>query len=436
MALKKNNFNAGEIAIYDEAVIYKRGDYWQFRMWLAKEGKYARLSLKTRSQSTAEDKAKQQYHVLMSEQQQGKTYFSMTTKAGVELYLAQRLKDVEAELIVKGRYSTIKTHLEHWLEFIKRDTKLKELERTDCENYYHTRTKTKNKKKIPASQSTIENEQSTINAMLSWLYKRKEADIESFDFKKLKRIDRGDEDLRRALFTDEEIGVIRYQLEMQVVEARKDIDEKGNLARTVTCYFHLISIITGLRKGEQLQLRWQDIEHIEHIINNEINVDEEIENSHSLVKITVRAKTSKVRRTRKFAVRDRDYFNDLFNLLYPRYIKANKDNPQAVLFAQTPIFSINGKTPIGTKRVDDMFDKVLELAEVERSETRDLVPYSFRHYFITQRVNSGLSPTAVAEICGTSTSEIEKTYYHTTREKMISNALADYYYKDGLLIPR
>ena len=31
--------------------------------------------------------------------------------------------------------------------------------------------------------------------------------------------------------------------------------------------------------------------------------------------------------------------------------------------------------------------------------------------------------------------QIEKTYYHTTEAKMISNALADYEYKDGLLVP-
>lgn len=103
MALKKATFNDDEIAIYDEAVIYKRGEYWQFRMWLAKEGKYARLSLKTRSKSTAEDRAKQQYHVLMAQQIEGKKHFSMPAKAGVELYLTQRWKDVEAELIVKGR---------------------------------------------------------------------------------------------------------------------------------------------------------------------------------------------------------------------------------------------------------------------------------------------------------------------------------------------
>jgi hypothetical protein len=173
MSLKKRTFSDNEIAIYDDAVIYMRGEYWQFRMWLNKEGKYARFSLRTRSRSTAEDKAKQHYHAIKAEEIAGKRYFSRTTKAGVDLYLQQRWKDVEANLIVKGRYKTIQTHLEHWLDFIKRDTKLKELERTDCENYYHSRTKNKKGASIRVSQTTVENEQSTVNAMMSWLYKNK-----------------------------------------------------------------------------------------------------------------------------------------------------------------------------------------------------------------------------------------------------------------------
>ena len=56
MPLKKKKFAAGEIAIFDEAVIYKRNDYWHFRMWLNGEGKYARKSLRTRSQATAEER--------------------------------------------------------------------------------------------------------------------------------------------------------------------------------------------------------------------------------------------------------------------------------------------------------------------------------------------------------------------------------------------
>jgi len=51
MALKKSEFSEDEIPIFEEALVYKRGEYWQMRMWLAKEHKYARFSLKTRNSS-------------------------------------------------------------------------------------------------------------------------------------------------------------------------------------------------------------------------------------------------------------------------------------------------------------------------------------------------------------------------------------------------
>ena len=60
MALKKQNFNDDEeVAIFDEAVVYKRGEYWHFRLWLNDERKYARKSLRTRSKTTAIEKAKE-----------------------------------------------------------------------------------------------------------------------------------------------------------------------------------------------------------------------------------------------------------------------------------------------------------------------------------------------------------------------------------------
>ena len=61
LTLKKQTFADDEIPIFDEAVIYKRGDYWQFRMWLIGEGKYARKSLRTRSKTTAIEKGKAAY---------------------------------------------------------------------------------------------------------------------------------------------------------------------------------------------------------------------------------------------------------------------------------------------------------------------------------------------------------------------------------------
>ena len=114
MALKKQHFAEGEIPIFDEACIYKRGEYWQFRMWLPKENKYARKSLRTRSEATAIEKGKAAYLEIYANLQQGKSYFSITTKEGVEKYLSFRMRDVELGHIVKGRHTTIATHLQHY----------------------------------------------------------------------------------------------------------------------------------------------------------------------------------------------------------------------------------------------------------------------------------------------------------------------------------
>jgi integrase len=99
------------------------------------------------------------------------------------------------------------------------------------------------------------------------------------------------------------------------------------------------------------------------------------------------------------------------------------------------IFSTGGKTAVTARAIGVHFDKLILLAKIPNKDKRGLVPYSLRHYFITQRVNSNLPPAIVAEMCSTSITQIEKTYYHTTEEKMVSNALAGYYVKDGILIP-
>lgn len=429
MPLKKQSYKDNEIAIYDEAVVYQRGDYWQMRMWLAKEKKYARFSLKTRNRDTAIDKAKKNYHELMAQQLAGKTYFSKTTKQGVEEYLRQREKDVAADLIVKGRFGTIKTHLEHWLSFIGRDTKLKELERTDCENYLHSRTKTK--KKISVSQTTVANEQSTINAMMLWLYKRNETYIDGFDFKPLKRIDRGDDSLRRSLFTEDEMVDIKLKLDEYIVEAKRDLKDEKNVIKLVCAYYLMLSILTGLRKGEQVQLKWSDIKWMEKNVKGSDDDD-----TFSLVQIRVRAETTKVRKTRRFVIKDWEYFDELYKLLRTRYIKANKNNTEAKNFFDTLVFSTDGYAELTARSIAYHFDKLVENAEIRNLDIREIVPYSCRHYFITNMINRGATPTQVAETCGTSTAQIEKTYYHTTEEKMITNALPQFEYRDGMLIPK
>ncbi len=429
MPLKKHSFTGDEINIFDEAVVYKRGEYWQMRMWLEKERKYARFSLRTRNRDTAEAKAKKHYHELMAQQLSGKKYFSKTAKEGVLEYLQQRAKDVEADLIVKGRYGTIKIHLEHWLAFIGRDTKLKELESTDCENYLHSRTKTK--KNITVSQTTVANEQTTINAMMKWLYKRNETYIDCFDFKPMKRIDKGDEALRRGMFTEEEVVVLIREIEKYISGAKKAIQEEDNLTKVIVGYFFLLSIITGLRRGEQRQLCWSDIEWMEKNVKGRSS-----DETYSLVKINVRAAISKVRKTRRFVVKDLDYFDDLFKILYPRYVEANRGKENAKHFSAGLIFSTDGVTKITERAIYYHLGKIIELAEIKDIANRNLTLNSFRHTFITDKINKGYNPTQVAEMCGTSTKEIEDTYYHTSEAKMITNAVPGFDYRNGMLIKK
>jgi integrase len=428
MPLKKHSFNVDEEPIFDEAVIYKRGEYWQMRMWLAKEGKYARFSLKTRNKSTAIDKAKLHYHELKAKELAGKTYFSITTKVGVERYLEQRELEVgQAAGIVFGRYKTIKTNLDHWLNFIGRDVKLKELERTDCENYFLERTK--GKKKLAVSLTTIANEQATINAMMKWLYRRNETYIDGFDFKKLPKTDKGEDANRRNTFTDAEVERIVKALNDYIKTAEKELKGEGNVQRAVGGYYLGVSLISGLRRGEQLQLRWNDID-------NHLGYREE-GRKNELVKIRVRGETSKVRQTRRFIVKDdAKYFEGLMKLQV-KVLELGKIREKDLLSSLEDrlVFSNNGETAITARAIGYHFDKILALAKVNTND-RDLVPYSFRHYFITKRVNSNLPIASIAEMCGTSITQIEKTYYHTTEDKMVSNALADYEFKDGMLVPK
>ena len=78
MVLKKQEFKDDEIPIFDEACVYKRGEYWQFRLWLPKENKYARKSLRTRSESTATERGKAAYLETYGNLQQGKSYKVVT----------------------------------------------------------------------------------------------------------------------------------------------------------------------------------------------------------------------------------------------------------------------------------------------------------------------------------------------------------------------
>lgn len=422
MALKKQTFNdEEEVAIFDGALIYKRGEHWQMRMWLNKERKYARFSLKTTNRAAAEDRAKQHYHTLMAKQLSGQAYFAITTKAGVDMYLEYKKTLVGVDGgIVAGRYATIRTHLTHWLDFIERDTKLSELTLTSGYSYFQKRSKTK--KSLQISQTTVLNEQSTINAMMLWLYKRKHTDLPSIEFDKLQRADRGDKTKRRDTFSDDEVAAIEQATLTYCDRTLNKLTDDEWQQRRLACYYFLIAIVTGLRTGEQRQLTWRDI-----VFTSTSNKSRT--KQISMVQITVRKETSKVRNTRTFYCPDKGYVRQLKDFVV-KIMVSKMPVPGPIKIGALPMFSLNGTNVISTRAILYHFDKLLELAEIDDRDKRQLVPYSFRHYFISQRILSGVSHRKVADQCGTSISQIEKTYWHLDDYSKRNEAMEGYDFGD------
>lgn len=410
--LKKKTFKSTERNVYGEAVISLRNGWWHFRKWIAEEGKDLRVSLKTQNEDIAFAKAAHLLVTLKANKQAGKKHFSLTAKEGVKRFVEQKQIELDGGFIVKGRLVTIKTHLKHWLDYVGRDKRLYDIERGDCFNYFNKRIKVVKRETVQVSNTTIANEQSTINAMVAFLYRNGLIKFDSFDFAKMDKVDRGIDAIRRATFTEEEMGRILLAIEEYRKEKSDTEDEEKALIRAVCCYYFEFAAASGLRTGEQRQLRWQDVRLFKE--------DEDNDSSYLLTEIHVRKETSKVKQSRTFRCAADDLLHDLQTLVYAKQVQRSKKKA-----ADCIIFSVNGINAITKRSISYHFNKVLVKAEIKDIGKRDLVPYSFRHYFITSMIRSNeISTAEVAKMCGTSLHQIDKTYLHIDDVTMTKNALA------------
>ena len=411
MALRKHKNAQDEIIIFDAAVIYKRGDNWHFRMWLTKDQKYVRKSLQTPNAEVAKDKAKDMYLQHYTDQKAGKSYFSLTVEQGVARYLENRKSDVAGGHIVAGRLVTIRSHLLHWQDFIGKNRKLSDLAATSCEDYFTHRV---TKSKVPGKQVTIENEQSTINACMKYLFKQGLVHVQEFEFRKLKKIDRNNEDIRRATFSNAEYYAIVLYMRDYTARKKHKLDDETFRLRMLVRLWILVAANSGLRSGEQRQLCWRDVDIEKYEISGK---------SHSLARIRIRPEITKVRLSRMFLCRGGNYFESWKKIQPP---KSNDDL----------IFSLDGETEFPNRTLTAHFHKIVAGAGIADAKARGIVPYSLRHFMISQRVQSGLSFSDVADMCGTSSTQVENTYNHLSDERRLTNAVATYKRTaDGLIIP-
>ena len=131
--------NADETKILDsKAVIYKN-EYgvWQFRYWLTTENKYVRKSLRTKVKTKAKEDAEDLYFKIRVEQKEGRRYFAISVKQAVEDFLNyQKTRIGEGDFnIVEGRFKTIETQMNTFLEYVLKDDKITDLDENTLRRY-------------------------------------------------------------------------------------------------------------------------------------------------------------------------------------------------------------------------------------------------------------------------------------------------------------
>ncbi len=426
VTIKKKNYKDTEIAIMDgEAVLYLVGETWYFRCWLKGEGKYARKSLRTKSREMAIERGKQQFYRLMTDVADGKIFFAIDIKEAINKYLDDKRDEVVGDTIeergtqggiTSGRFATIQTHLKHFLTYIGKDSKVSELRDYDLDGYVKAR------RKKSVADITIRNEVASINAAMAWIYDRlKQTDFRHFIIPKtLKHVTKSknsadNQRIKRQTFTREEwkafVKAMRTYTKDCVAEAEKDFHAKERL---LVRYFCLFAANSGMRSGEQFNLHWRCVS---------TEIDKYNGKEMKIVKVIVDYGTSKKRlEQREFWCRGGEYIERWAEI-------AKHENNDGF------VFSVNGKARIPKTNFMRHWNAMLEMAEFDDERKEHIVPYSLRHFCVSQRVLAGLSFIEIAQSLGTSAVEVERTYNHLQDEARKRFAVADYRIVNEVAVP-
>jgi integrase len=371
---------------------------WQFSMWIRKENKAYRQSLRTNHIELAEEKAEMLYYDIRHKVQNNRKVFSPSIKSAIEMYMEYRRNDVGNGYITLGRFNTIATQLKHFSKFAHKDTVLTDLNRKSMKKYHSTR---KSQTRNTVANATLLNEQASINALIKWLWKEGYIHFDSFDFERITPETNLDNS-RRNNFTDDEYRMIVEEMK-QMAFKKNNVIEDDFIWNNMFKNFILILSNTGMRVGEALQLRWRDV--------GTENITFE-GTKYRVATISVRAETSKWRKDRTFRSRNGNQFDRLKRI--SKYTRRDD-----FIFQNEEVFCQKNAHNRFRKR----FNKILKQLDLYQIPNRKLDMYSLRHFFVTKRVDSGVLLQDLANMIGTSVIQIEKHYYHTNKNKQIETAL-------------
>jgi integrase len=369
-------------------------------MYIRTDKKDYRCSLRTRDYESAKGKARELAVKLSGMIDRDVKVFGMTLDELVAEYIEYRHIDVINGDITKERLGTIVSQLKNLTNIKGGDIRLAELDR-DCMYDYQQERKLQSPGVVDV---TIRNEQATINAMIGFAYRKDNIHFEKLNFKKI-RIRKDDIGVRDSFKLEEYDRLI---MAMRSYVAKKNCpDDDERFERLMIRDYVLISSNTYLRVGEARQLTWGDIN------GYETHTDENGGKDVQLVNFTVRAETSKVRRTRQMITRGAEYFI--------RLKKRTEYTEHEHL-----LFSLNGKVPLDARKWQKHWNELMNVIGIENHKERKLSWYSLRHFGITMRVMSGVNLIDLSRLAGTSVTHIENTYLKYSEAQSRTAALKNF----------
>ena len=397
---------------------------WQFRFYVKQAKKNIYKSLRTKEKSIAIERGEDLYIEIRNDIKKGKSFTAISIKEGVKQYLEHRQKEVGLGDvgIVEGRFHTITSHLNHYLNFVNKDTKVADLTMNTLLEFevegeqlsYFVFRKRQN-----AADSTIRNEMATINACQRYLYEIKQvASVPRFSLPKMpkRKYDTNEELVRRQTFERDEYESFFKAMRSYVAKKKNALSDEEYLEREVVRHWVLFAANSGCRSGELRQLKWADVSVEVEGGGNQKEI--------KLAKVLIRKETTKVRMPRTLYCRGGEYIERWKSILR-KYDKK----------AEGYVFSVEGDTQYPRTNFHRHWKRIMLLTDIPKNRQNELVPYSLRHYMITQRVMSGCKFSDIAYMCGTSVKQIEATYYHLNEEMMKTTALATYIKRNGKIIP-
>lgn len=385
-----------------KVTLYRRSDIaasgWFFRLHVKDERRNYRKSLKTTSLAEAKERLPGEVIAILARLQTGQRLLSIRLKDLLRRYRLHLQEQVTNGQITANTERLNHYRLLHGAKFLSEklvagmDTQLSALQGSVFNEYLEWR----QAKKLTIRRDVVRDELLSIRKMFLFAKRERlctDSAVPLWDFIVEK------EGPKRQRMTQKNYTDVVNLMRGWVAEANS---ERHSYHRRLLQHIFLLIANSGMRSGEVFGLKNQDIE----VRRNALECV-----------VTIRAETSKVKKSRRIVVgpshggraRDTQPINYLIRWIdqYQRH----KD-PANYLFAPfTPTKKGSGSAREVYYKEYQEFRMKLKEVGLDWFDT-----YHCRHFWITNRLLAEEPIHIVAKAAGTSTSEIEKTYSHVLTE--------------------